>query len=187
MWHWTISNYLVCRLRAYRNFRKRPVSLAKRVWNMVRNDNTPDEKKFLGIDLSIKKYPNNYNIENNVDKKREQLRDHLNLVSYIVAFIELHRQGYRIIEYRYWTYMIKWLSNPDYYRIDEFGNKNIVKSSEYAQYCCKMAGRSFSCDSLEINYYKSGSIDFQEKEVSIDFSDFNNNCEYVQRVFRNIR
>jgi len=79
--------------------------------------------------------------------------------------------------------MLKWLLNPDYYRIDEFGNKNIVKSSEYARYCCKMAGRSFPCDSLEINYYKSGSIYFQEKDDSIDFSDFNNNCEYVQRVF----
>src|ERR1051325_3718120 len=33
--------------RAYRNYRKRPVSLAKQIWIAVRNDNTPKEKKFL--------------------------------------------------------------------------------------------------------------------------------------------
>jgi hypothetical protein len=33
--------------RAYRNYRKRPVSLAKQIWEAVRNDNTPKEKKFL--------------------------------------------------------------------------------------------------------------------------------------------
>ena len=35
--------------RAYRDYKKRPESLAKRVWELVRNDGTPDEKKFLGI------------------------------------------------------------------------------------------------------------------------------------------
>ena len=65
---------------------------------MVRNDNIPNEKKFLGIDLSIKKAPDNYKA-NNVDKKKEQLSNRLCLVSYIVAFIELHRQGYRIVKY----------------------------------------------------------------------------------------
>ena len=33
--------------RAYRNYRKRPVSLAKQIWEAVRNNNTPKEKKFL--------------------------------------------------------------------------------------------------------------------------------------------
>ena len=35
--------------RAYRNYKKRPESSAKRVWKAVRNDGTPDRKKFLGI------------------------------------------------------------------------------------------------------------------------------------------
>ena len=35
--------------QAYRNYKKRPESLAKRVWEAVRNDGTPDRKKFLGI------------------------------------------------------------------------------------------------------------------------------------------
>jgi len=33
--------------KAYRNYRKRPVLLAKQVWEAVRNDNTPKEKKFF--------------------------------------------------------------------------------------------------------------------------------------------
>ncbi|GES95164.1 hypothetical protein GLOIN_2v1792321 [Rhizophagus clarus] len=35
--------------RAYRNYRKRSVSLEKQVWEAVRNDNTPREKKFLSM------------------------------------------------------------------------------------------------------------------------------------------
>src|SRR5271154_3872460 len=35
--------------RAYRNYKKRPESSAKQVWEVVRNDGTPDRKKFLGI------------------------------------------------------------------------------------------------------------------------------------------
>jgi hypothetical protein len=93
--------------RAWRAFKLRPETWTKRVWNMVRNDSTPDKKKFLGINLSIKKTPNNYYIANNVDKKKEQLSKRLCLVSYIVAFILLHRQGYRIVEYLGWTYMLK--------------------------------------------------------------------------------
>ena len=35
--------------RAYRNYKKRPESLAKRVQKVVRNDGISNEKKFLGI------------------------------------------------------------------------------------------------------------------------------------------
>ena len=35
--------------RAWRAFKLRPETWAKRVWNMVRNDGTPNKKKFLGI------------------------------------------------------------------------------------------------------------------------------------------
>ena len=35
--------------RAYRNYKKRPETFAKRIWEAVRNDNTPKEKKFLNI------------------------------------------------------------------------------------------------------------------------------------------
>src|ERR1043166_6744346 len=38
--------------QAWRAFKLRPETWTKRVWNMVRNDGTPDRKKFLGIFLT---------------------------------------------------------------------------------------------------------------------------------------
>ena len=110
-------------------------------------------------------------------------------MAYIVAFIVLHRQGYRIVQYPYWSYMLKWLSNPEYYHIDKYlnnGNVNFVRSSEYGRYVCKMAGRSYPCDSLEINYFETKYLYILGEEINIDFSDSNNNCEYVQRIFQSI-
>ena len=144
---------------------------------MVRNDGTPDTKKFLGttprkirvpddryIDyiwdpsyllaginygdrIQAKDMPayyqnhpilyDHYSSQSWVEKKREQLWKQLNNVAYIVAFIELHLQGYRIVEYSGWIYILKWLSNPRYYCIDKYlnnSNENFVKSSEYVQY-----------------------------------------------------
>ena len=85
--------------------------------------------------------------------------------------------------------MLKWLSNPEYYRVDKYlnnGNVSFVRSSEYARYVCKLAGKQYPCDSLKIDYFKSGYITIEGKSNIIDFSDFNNNCEYVQRIFRTI-
>ena len=155
---------------------------------MVRNDSTSDEKKFLGIDLSIKKAPDNY-IANNIDKKKEQLWKWLNNVTYIVAFIELHLQGYRIVKYSDWSYMLKWLSNPEYHRIDKYlnnGNENFVRSSEYTRYKCKLAGKHYQYNLLDIDYYKTGNISINGEYTTIDFSDSNNNCKYVQRIFQTI-
>jgi hypothetical protein len=39
----------------YRNYRRRPASYSKRVWEVVRSDNTPKEKKFLGMPYPEKK------------------------------------------------------------------------------------------------------------------------------------
>ena len=117
---------------------------------MVRNDGTPNKKKFLcitprkirvsdyryidyiwdpsyllvGINnrdrIQAKDMPahyqndsilyDHYSSQSWAEKKREQLWERLNNVAYIVAFIELHRQCYRIVEYSGWTYMLKWLS-----------------------------------------------------------------------------
>jgi hypothetical protein len=35
--------------QVYRNYKKRPESLAKQVWKVMRNNGTPDDKKFLDI------------------------------------------------------------------------------------------------------------------------------------------
>src|SRR6266542_6505323 len=193
---------------------------------MVRNDGTPDKKKFLGITprkirvsddryidyiwdpsyllvginngdrIQAKDMPAHYQNfpilyvyytpQSWIEKKREQLWERLNNVVYIVAFIELHLQGYRIIEYSGWTYMLKWLSNPEDYCIDKYlnnGNENYVRSSEYARYKCKLAGKPYPCDSLKIDYFKSECYTTKGKFVIIDFSYLNNNCEYVRQIF----
>ncbi|GBB96352.1 hypothetical protein RclHR1_27330003 [Rhizophagus clarus] len=209
--------------RAWRTFKLRPETWAKRVWNMVRNDGTPDEKKFLGITPRKIRVPNDryiyflrpgyrydekiqakdvpayaqnipalydhYTPQSWAEKKSEQLWRRLNNVAYIVAFIELHLQGYRIVKYSDWSYMLKWLSNPEYHRIDKYlnnGNENFVRSSEYTRYKCKLAGKHYQYNLLDIDYYKTGNISINREYTTIDFSDLNNNCKYVQRIFQTI-
>ena len=41
--------YAVVIQRVYKNYKKRSKSLAKQVWEVVRNDGIPDNKKFLDI------------------------------------------------------------------------------------------------------------------------------------------
>ncbi len=41
--------YAVVIQRAYKNYKKRSKSLTKQVWEAVRNDDTPDRWKYLGI------------------------------------------------------------------------------------------------------------------------------------------
>ena len=49
-YHYSFENFYATVIqRAYRNYKKRPESSAKRIWKAVRNDGTPDRKKFLGI------------------------------------------------------------------------------------------------------------------------------------------
>ena len=83
--------------------------------------------------------------------------------------------------------MLKWLLNPEYHHIDKYlnnGNENFVRSSEYTRYRCKIVGKSYPCNSLEINMFKSCYISTFDGDLTIiDFSDFNNNGEYVQQIF----
>jgi len=85
--------------------------------------------------------------------------------------------------------MLKWLSNPEYYRIDKYlnnGNKNFVRSSEYAWYKYKLAGKHYQYNLLDINYYKTENISINEETTTINFSDLHNNCEYVCQIFWSI-
>ncbi|PKY61067.1 hypothetical protein RhiirA4_431571 [Rhizophagus irregularis] len=207
--------------RVWRAFKLGPETWAQRVWNIVRNDGTPDRKRLLGELPSSQRiiinpetqeeyalrvgefvdgfkknciYIENFNLAELVtpykeyidlrpttwiENKKHQLLNRLSIVAYIVAFIVLHQQGYRNVKYGGWSCQLKCLSNPEYYRINQYdGTENFVRSSEYTRYKCKEAGKQYPCDLLEINYFKS---------AGIDFSNFNNNCEYVQRVFQNIR
>ena len=86
--------------------------------------------------------------------------------------------------------MLKYLANPEHYRTTKDNINiyiNFVKISEYARYKCKKEGKLYPCNSLEIDMFKSCYITtFNRRLTIIDFSDFNNNCEYVQRILRTI-
>ena len=85
--------------------------------------------------------------------------------------------------------MLKYLANPEHYHTtkDYYNNivTNFVRTSEYARYYCKKEGKPYSCNSLKIDIFKSSYITtFNGGLTIIDFSDFNNNCEYVQRILQ---
>jgi hypothetical protein len=188
----------------------------------VRNDNTPDEKKYLGITprgirIPDDRYVNyfgqrilardvpahhqneprlralyyHYTPHDWAEKKKDQLYVRLIIVTYIVTFIKSYQQDYRFVGYSDWTIMLKYLANPGHYcTTKDYCNNiitNFVRTSEYARYICKKEGKPYPCNSLEINMFKSFYITtFDGGLTIIDFSDFNNNCEYVQQIFRTI-
>ena len=86
--------------------------------------------------------------------------------------------------------MLKYLANPGHYHTTKDNINtyvNFVKISEYAQYKCKKEGKLYPCNSLEINMFKSSYIStINGNSTIIDFSDINNNVEYVQQVFQAI-
>ena len=43
----------------------------------------------------------------------------------------------------------------------------------------KKIGKAYSCNSLEIDYFKSNYLTIEGKYNRIDFSNLNNNCKYV--------
>ncbi|PKC54168.1 hypothetical protein RhiirA1_507671, partial [Rhizophagus irregularis] len=94
--------------RAYRNYKKRPESLAKQVWEVVRNDGTPDDMKFL---------------------RRIPTREY-----WAFGTNDLE-QGYIIIRSLIWevdwTDILKWPQNPKHYYIDKKLHKNFISISEY--------------------------------------------------------
>ncbi|CAG8826848.1 10238_t:CDS:2, partial [Dentiscutata erythropus] len=106
---------------AWRAFQLRPETWAKRVWNMVGNDGTPNEKKFLGITPRDIRIPDDRYVWYIDRKILAKDVPHIIRMVYMIIILHtiLHRQGYRIVEYSGWTYMLKWLSNPEYYCIDE--------------------------------------------------------------------
>ena len=109
----------------------------------------------------------------------------------MVTFIKSYQQGYRFVGYSDWTIMLKYLANSEHYCTtkDYYNNivTNFVKISEYAQYKCKKESKPYSCNSPKINIFKSCYISTFNRDLTIiDFSDFNNNGEHVQRIFQTI-
>ncbi|GBB86197.1 hypothetical protein RclHR1_12630014, partial [Rhizophagus clarus] len=123
------------------------------------------------------------------EKKKYQLYIRLTTVAYIVTFIKSYQQGYRFVSYGDWSIMLKYLANPEHYRTTTDSINiyvHFVKISEYIRYKCKKAGKPFSCNSLEIDMFKSDYIPtINGGGTIIDFSDFNNN--FIQRAYRNYK
>ena len=88
--------------QAYRNYKKKPESLAKQVWEVVRNDGIPDNMKFLRR-IPTREYwgfrSNNLEL---ISEKGVQLRLRLINIASIFALKLLYQQDYIIIRSSIW-------------------------------------------------------------------------------------
>ena len=111
--------------------------MAKRIWEAVRNDGTPDRKKFLGITSCIPYIDWEF-------EKKNQLYVRLANVTYDIVFKILYQRGYIIIRGSDWTNQLKWLQNPEYYRIDKDNIEYLIRVTE----CEKYKANSWSVKSI---------------------------------------
>jgi hypothetical protein len=127
--------------QAYRNYKKKPESLAKRVWEAVRNDDTPDRWKYLGIIprdeyyyyingelIKFNQKSDYFNMLYNhtiysaktwAEEKRNQLAYRLQWITFERAREFLQQEGYTFISGKNWIdwpVMLKWVQNPKYYQ-----------------------------------------------------------------------
>ena len=189
--------------RAYRNYKKRPKSLTKRVWETVRNDGTPDNKKFLDIVPCGKTYyfinekliesnyvSDQFYVENKHNiyfattwtyEKRFQLIYRLATVTHILVRKLLYKQGYMVVRGTYWLNILKWPRDPKYYSIHrKYNYRYLIRISEYETYKSKSSGMEKPiCDSpLKYRYRING------KDITVNFSDLDDNCEFVRQIFQ---
>jgi hypothetical protein len=177
--------------RAYRNYKKRPESLAKRIWEVVRNDGTPDEKKFLGIKNESSVQPGYiccgydgpcYPVRNEwMSEKIAQLWVRLGFVTYILVKRLLYQQGYILVRDEYWFIMLKWPRDPEYYIIDRKNNiVFFIRISEYKAYESESSGllKPICYSPLKYIYRNNG------EDITVNFSDLDDNCEFVRRIFQ---
>src|SRR3954465_10667903 len=174
--------YAIVIQRAYRNYKKRPEFSAKQVWEMVRNDGTPDDMKFLRRIPSREYWVFGSNDLELISEKEVQLRLRLTNIALILFLKLLYQQGYIIIRGSIWevewTDMLKWPRNPEYYHIDKKSNsKNFVRISEYKKYKCKELG---ACDSM----MKFPALIQLYNTTIVDLLDIDNNCEFVRQIFQ---
>ena len=115
------------------------------------------------------------------EAKRNQLYGRLCTVAYLATFRVLYQQGYIVVRGTAWYNILKWLQNPEFYLIDKKYNfENIIKISD----CVKYRGKSVEIERicrflpLEFLYY------IHEKDVTVNFSDLNDNCEFVRQIFQ---
>ena len=101
--------------------------------------------------------------------------------SNLATFRVLYQQGYIVVRGIAWYNILKWLQNPEFYLIDKKYNfENIIKISD----CVKYRGKSVEIERIcrflpsEFLYYIHG------KDVTVNFSDLDNNSELVRQIFQ---
>ncbi|PKY58526.1 hypothetical protein RhiirA4_480506 [Rhizophagus irregularis] len=111
---------------AWRSYKMRPKSLANRIWETVRNDGTPNNKKYLGIT------PRDTYVSyvDWIFEKKYQLCLRLANVTYDIVFKILHQRGYKVVRGSDWSNQLKWLQNPEYYRIDKDNIEYLIRVTE---------------------------------------------------------
>ena len=115
------------------------------------------------------------------EEKKYQLWERLRNVVKILVTKLLYQQGYIVIRSTGWSDMLKWLQNPKYYHINKKYNfENIIRISDCEKYRGKSTEIQRICRFLllEFLYYIHG------KDVTVNFSDLDNNSELVRRIFQ---
>ncbi|GBC43415.2 hypothetical protein GLOIN_2v1510726 [Rhizophagus irregularis DAOM 181602=DAOM 197198] len=149
--------------QAYRNYKKRPESLAKKVWEIVRNDATPNDKKFLGMKNEWGYHPSGqiwyddycFSVKNDwIYEKRVQLWYRLGFVTLILVNKLLYQQGYIVVRGTYWPDMLKWPRNPKYYSIHKkYNYEYFIRISDCEKYRSKSVEIQNICDSSTLRTY----------------------------------
>ena len=112
----------------------------------MRNDGTPDRKKLLGITPRDTYPAPSWPTRDDewIIEKKWQLSVRLANVTYGIVFKKLYQRGYIIIRGSDWSNQLKWLQNPDYYRIDKDNIEYIIRVTE----CEKYKANSWSIKSI---------------------------------------
>jgi hypothetical protein len=77
--------------------------------------------------------------------------------------------------------MLKWLQNPKYYHINKKYNfENIIRISDCEKYKSKLTEIQRICDSLPLEFINY----IHGKDATMNFSDLDNNCEFVYQIFQ---
>ncbi|PKK72303.1 hypothetical protein RhiirC2_848494 [Rhizophagus irregularis] len=63
-------------------------------------------------------------------EKKYQLCLRLANVTYDIVFKILHQRGYKVVRGSDWSNQLKWLQNPEYYRIDKDNIEYLIRVTE---------------------------------------------------------
>ncbi|RGB23108.1 hypothetical protein C1646_775006 [Rhizophagus diaphanus] len=120
------------------------------IWEIVRNDATPNDKKFLDMKNEWGYHPSGQIWYNDY----------------------CFSQGYIVVRGTYWPDMLKWPRNPKYYSIHKkYNYAYFIRISDYKKYRSKSVEIQNICDSPTLRTYY-----ILRKYFTVNFLDLDNNC-----------